>query len=61
LCCESENPQQLADCIFKLSEAPIEERRQYGENAKKFVLQNHDNKILSQKCLDIFKELTTSS
>ncbi len=60
LCCESENPRQLADCILKLSEASIEEQKHYGENAKKFVIENHNNRILSQKCLDIFNQLTTS-
>lgn len=57
LSCDSENPQQLANCILKLSNLSENELKQLGKNAKKYVLENHNIPVLAKKCLDIFEQI----
>lgn len=50
---EPENPQSLADAIVKLKNLSVAERALMGDSGRNYVLQNHDYKVLAEKCLNI--------
>lgn len=53
---EAENPKAIAEAIIKLKNMTKEERDILGENGKKYVIKNHDYKVLAKKYLDIMKD-----
>lgn len=52
-----ENPLLLADAIIKLFKMPEIERRQLGENGRKYAKKYHDWGILSGKLFDLINNL----
>lgn len=54
---EPEAPQAIVDAILKLNLLTKEELEQMGKNGKKFVLKNHDYKILAQKFINIIEKI----
>jgi glycosyltransferase involved in cell wall biosynthesis len=51
---EPENPQKIADAIIELANLPESEIKRLGQNGQKFVLENHDYKILAKRFIEIF-------
>lgn len=47
-----ENAAAFADAILRLRQLPPAERQRLGENGRRFVLQNHDYRILARRFLD---------
>lgn len=54
----SEDPKALANAILKMKRMPSEELKKAGLNGKKYVLENHDYKILAKKYIDIMTRQT---
>lgn len=54
LSCEAEDIKGIANCILKLKDMPLEERKILGEHGRKFVQANHDYKQLAQKYESLF-------
>ena len=52
---EAENPQAIVEGVLRLYNMPKEEREEMGNNAKKYVIENHDYKYLAKKLLEVFK------
>ena len=50
---EAENPHEIASAIEKLLILPIEQRLQMGKNGQKYVIKNHDYKILAEQFVQI--------
>ncbi len=51
---EPENPKAIADAIQKLNKMSEAELQKMGQNGKKFVLENHDYKVLAKRMIDVF-------
>ncbi len=51
---EPENPQAIVDAIKQLTEMSANELSKMGQSGKKFVLENHDYKVLAKQMCDIF-------
>ncbi len=51
---EPENPQAIADAIQQLNKMSKEQLQEMGQNGKKFVLENHDYKVLAKRMIDVF-------
>ncbi len=51
---EPENPQAIADAIQRLNKMSKEQLQDLGQNGKKFVLENHDYKVLAKRMIDVF-------
>lgn len=54
---EPENPQAIANAIIQLRSFPKEKLKEMGENGRRYVLKNHDYKILGKKFIDILEKL----
>lgn len=52
---EPENPEQIAKAILKFSQLSKNELNQMGENGQKFVLNNHEYSVLSNKFLQVLQ------
>ncbi len=53
---ETENPQALADAILKVKDMNSEQLEQIKANGLKFVMENHEYKLLSERYLEIMKK-----
>lgn len=53
---EPENPKILAETLLKMKMLNNSELAQMGESGRHYVMQNHDYKVLSEKCLKILSE-----
>jgi glycosyltransferase involved in cell wall biosynthesis len=54
---EPDNPQALAEAILQLRNIPKQERLKLGENGYQFVLKEHSYSVLSERFLNIMKNL----
>ena len=54
---EPENPQAIVDAILKLQKMTKKQLETMGKNGQKYVLKNHDYKILSEKFIEIIENL----
>jgi len=50
---DPENPQAISDGILKLYSISEEERKEMGQNAKRYVIENHDYKYLAKKLIKV--------
>jgi len=50
--CEAENPKAIADAIKQLKALPAEKRRQMGQRGRKYVLKNHNYKVLVARFIE---------
>jgi glycosyltransferase involved in cell wall biosynthesis len=46
-----EDPAAFADAALRLRALPAEERRRLGANGRRFVLENHDCRVLARRFL----------
>lgn len=46
------NPGALADAVLRMRRLPPTERQRLGENGRRFVLENHDYRILARRFLE---------
>ena len=53
---DSENPQAILEGVLKLYYMPKEEREEMGDNAKKYVIENHDYKYLAEKLIKVIHQ-----
>ena len=53
---EPENPQAIADAVKEMRKHSQEELTEMGESGKRFVMETHDYRVLSNKFIDIMKE-----
>lgn len=53
---DSENPQAIVNGVLKLYNMDKEKRNQMGDNAKKYVIENHDYKYLANRLLEVIKK-----
>jgi glycosyltransferase involved in cell wall biosynthesis len=47
-----ENPDAIADALLRLIQLSPAERRRLGKNGRRFVLRNHDYRVLAQRFID---------
>jgi glycosyltransferase involved in cell wall biosynthesis len=47
-----EDPAAFADAVVRLRQLPLTERQRLGENGRRFVLQNHEYRILARRFLE---------
>ena len=50
--CEAENSEAIAKAILKLKAMSVEERQKMGLKGRKYVIHNHDYKVLANNFLD---------
>lgn len=50
---DSENPQAILESVLKLYNISEEERKKMGDNAKKYVIENHDYSYLVKKLIKV--------
>lgn len=53
---ESENPQSISEGVLKLYNMMHDEREKMGQNAKKYVLENHDYKYLAKQLIRVINK-----
>lgn len=53
---EPENPSELAKAVKEMKKHSQESLNKMGMNGKRFVIETHDYRVLSQKFIDIMKE-----
>lgn len=53
-----DDPAALADAIEKVMNAPAEERRNMGANARAFALENHSMALLGKRFSDVLKNVS---
>lgn len=53
---DSENPQATLDGVLRLYNMSEEERRKMGQNAKKYVVENHDYSCLAKKLIKVINK-----
>lgn len=53
---EAENSQAIVDGVMKLYSMSEKERNQMGENARKYVIQNHDYKYLTKMLIKVINK-----
>lgn len=53
---QSESPKEIAEAILKLKAISQSERKNMGENGKKYVIKNHDYKFLAKKFIDYINQ-----
>jgi glycosyltransferase involved in cell wall biosynthesis len=53
---EAQNPQAIADGVMKLYSMSEKERNQMGENARKYVIKNHDYKYLANLLIKVINK-----
>lgn len=51
-----EDPVLIADAIERIYELSDEERQRLGNNGKRYVMENHDYRVLAEKFIEIMKE-----
>jgi glycosyltransferase involved in cell wall biosynthesis len=54
---EPDNPKALADAILRLKDMAEEQRLKLGENGHQFVLKEHSYSVLSERFIDIMRNL----
>lgn len=52
---EAGNPEAIAEAILNFYRMPAEERKQMGENGKKYVLQNHTYSRLAENYIELIE------
>ena len=53
--CEADNVEQIMDAIYKFVAMSKKERRNMGQNGKKYVIKHHNYENLAKKYISIFK------
>ncbi len=54
---EPENPKAIVEAVNKLTAMPEEELKRMGENGRKYVVRNHDYKVLAKRFVEIIRSL----